>query len=584
MVTRQSALALVVALAAITLIDTTVLDTINQSLFMPAADYERTRREVGFGGIPMEAVEEALDRHLPLDEAVSLAPSVLNHPLFIQRFPEGLYPRRIDAKAAHQVTVDPAAVGIPLAGSVKLLGPRVEAKLVPRHYSVARDFGRTLILVVSLLGLGMAVLAALRRLRGAGRFLLGLTPSLLPAIAFLVGMLVVTLIASLATWMHFRVRWNALASAGLACAIGVSAGWIVQLVRKAALKTRLRAFGGMALTALRRPEVLLGFALLVFTAYFIDRAPLVLWDTRSIWFFRAKQLFFAGRYLRADAVDYFWAHPGYPLLLPSTLAFFSSFGGWDERRAAMGIAVVLATLSSLVFMLARRVLGRWPGTIFAFIPGFYIFNLLVSGYADGPVTLCLLVAVLGFCDEDTEEIGWLGAFSAALLKREGFVLAFVLCVVHSVIGKSCRRRRVSRRALAFLGFLPPLVHGLWASSLGVADAYAEAKLPAKSTEVWSRASIIWDTIHAQVYLRTPAKIGFAGFVLCLVFARKWRRIPSGAGAAITGVAAVAFTYFVFMVTPYDVRWHLANAFQRLVPHAWFMLTLGGVLLASAKES
>jgi hypothetical protein len=580
--TGQPTLALVVALAAIAIVDTYLPDAIRQNLFSPPVDYAQVRRDVGFAGIPVELVAEAIDRRLPANEPVSLAPSIKSNPLIEQRFCEGLYPRRLAGNAVHQVTIAPAAAGVALAGSVKLLGPPTTAKLAPREYqSLSRSPGRALLCVVSILGLGLGVLAGLRRL-GAGRHIKILTPGWLFPTAILVGLMSVALLSCLATWIHLPLPWNVLAGIGLASALGVSVQWIVPLIRQGALKSRARDLARAALSVLRRPEVLLGLTALAFAFYVVDHQPIHMWDARSIWFFRAKQLFFAGRFLPEDAKDYPWAHPGYPLLYPSALAFFSSFGSWDERRAAVAIAVLLAAMSSLIFMLARRTLGRWPGAVVAFIPGLYLFTLLLGGYADGHVTLCLLLAVFGLCSEDTEGIGWLGAFAASLVKREGFVLAVILCAIHTVIGNSSRRRPWPRRAMPFLGFVPPVIYAFWVKHLGVVDAYAGAKLPTQAHEIWTRLSTIWDAMRAHLWLRMPAKIGFVGFLVALVFARNWRRVPGGAAASLTGLAALGFTSVVFLVTPFDLNWHLSRALERLVSHAWLLLAMGGVLLAAGR--
>jgi len=532
----------------------------------------------------MEAVAEAIDRRLPSQEPISLAPSISDNPLLFQRFSEGLYPRRISGKAVHQVTVATTPAGVALAGPAKLLGPPTTPKLAPRGYqSFSRGPVRALVLFVSLLGVGLVVLAGIRRLAGVGGYIAALTPGLLFPTVILLGALSVGLLWSLATFMHVSLRGYVLASAGLAGTLGISVASIVRLIRKGTFKMRARALSRAAVSVLRRPEVLLGLAFLVFAFYIVDRSPIMLWDARSIWFFRAKQLFFSGRLLPEDAGDYWWAHPGYPLLYPAVLAFFSSFGGWDERRAAVAVAVLFATLSSLVFVLARRTLGRWPGAIFAFIPGLYLFVFNLGGYADGYVTLCLLVAVLGFCSDDTEGIGWLGAFSAAMIKREGFVLAFVLCAVHAVISNPCRQRRWSRRALAFVGFLPPALHNLWIKHLGVSDDFAGAKFPHQWHEFWSRFCTIWDAVRAQGWARTPAKIGFAGLMLSLVFAQNWRRSRGGAVASLAGIAGLAFTCVVFIITPSDLNWHIATALERVISHDWLLLAIGGVLLASAKS-
>jgi len=101
-----------------------------------------------FGGIPIEAVAEAIDRRLPPQEPISLAPSISENPLLSQRFSEGLYPRRISSKAVHQVTIATTPAGVALAGPAKLLGPPTTPKLAPREYqSFSRRPVRALVLL-----------------------------------------------------------------------------------------------------------------------------------------------------------------------------------------------------------------------------------------------------------------------------------------------------------------------------------------------------------------------------------------------------------------------------------------------------
>ena len=177
---------------------------------------------------------------------------------------------------------------------------------------------------------------------------------------------------------------------------------VVRLRRGGASWARARELARAALPKLLRVEVLLGFVVLACVIIFIDRSPIVAWDARSIWFFRAKQLFTAGRFLPIDAKTYPWTHPGYPLLYPALAAFFSALRRWDEHMSA--ISVLLASLMSLVFMLSRRALGRWSGLAFAIIPARISSRRATGGYAAAS-SPCLLVAVLGFVDDDTEPVG-----------------------------------------------------------------------------------------------------------------------------------------------------------------------------------
>ena len=402
---------------------------------------------------------------------------------------------------------------------------------------------RALLLFLSVLGLGLAAMASAARLGIAGLRVRALSPGLYLPTAVLAGAVWVALICSVGSWLGVSVHWDLLAGVGLLALFATLALGATRLGRRGVGQALARARA--ALPALLRAEVLIGLVGLAALVYLVDRSPIVAWDARSIWFFRAKQMFIAGRFLPIDARTYSWAHPGYPLLYPSVIAFFSAFGGWDERRGSVAIAVLLGSLLSLVFVLARRTLGRWAGVAFAIVPGAYLLSLGISGMSDGYISLCLLVAVLGFASEETPEpVGWLGAFSAALIKREGFVFAFVLCAFFSLIGAPSRGRRWARRALPFLGFVPFVVHALWVRHLGTVDAYADAKLPAQAHDIWLRVTKIWDAIRTLGFGRSPIRLGVAGLALTVAYAHRWRvarrhdRVadgPRGAGLHVRGV-------------------------------------------------
>jgi hypothetical protein len=571
--------AVAIALAAIALLETPLLDVAADVIAAPPLDYAGARRSQGFAGLPVDEIAASLERYLPVSEPVTLGAGLDKSPLLYQRFCEGLYPRLVVPAAPHVLVNGGPPGGVPLAGGVRLTGPAAPDVRPPgQPQPLSSSPLRALVLFVSLLGCGLIGLASADRLGVAGGRLRTLPPGLVLPVTVLAGALVVGLVCSVTSWLGVTLRWGWLAVAGWIGFLAVVGLVAVRLVRGGAGWARFHARA--PLTGPLRIEVLLGFVTLAAVAYYVDRTPIVAWDARSIWFFRAKQLFLAGRLLPVDANAYPWQHPEYPLLFPALAAFFSALGGWDERRAAVGITVLLASLMSLVFMLARRALGRWSGAAFAIVPCAYLLQGAMIGYADGFITLCLLVAVLGFASDGTEPVGWLAAFAAAMIKREGFIFAVVLGALHSLIGPSSRGRRWSRRALPFLGFLPTVVHGLWVRRIGPPDTYAGSKLPAQAHEAWARLATIWDAIRAQGWARTPAKVGFAGLVLTIAYARRWRFAPSGMMASLTGLVAMGFTFAVFLVTPFDLAWHLSTALDRLVADFGLLLAGGGILLAS----
>ena len=158
------------------------------------------------------------------------------------------------------------------------------------------------------------------------------------------------------------------------------------------------AFRARTVAAARKPENWILAAVLTAVLARMASVPVSLWDGRSIWLLRAHQLRHNGRLAISDALppEYqSWTHPGYPLLFPGWLAHFTAFSsGWDERAAALGIAILLAAVLPLDWALARERLGRWLGAALVFSVFSSVAYLTTGAYADGWLTLLLLLELL----------------------------------------------------------------------------------------------------------------------------------------------------------------------------------------------
>src|SRR5690606_37357055 len=161
-------------------------------------------------------------------------------------------------------------------------------------------------------------------------------------VAVLLGALGRGLFASAATWL--RLAWPRWGVAALGLAGLARAAW------------RARASARGLLRWLRAPEHALFAALL---GGLVARAlllPIAGWDGRSIWLFQAQRLFLHG-FVPVDelrAPETLWSHPDYPLLLPGWMASFSALApAFDERAAALAIAILLGACLALLFALAR---------------------------------------------------------------------------------------------------------------------------------------------------------------------------------------------------------------------------------------
>ena len=336
------------------------------------------------------------------------------------------------------------------------------------------------------------------------------------------------------------------------------------------------AFRARTVAAARKPENWILAAVLTAVLARMASVPVSLWDGRSIWLLRAHQLRHNGRLAISDALppEYqSWTHPGYPLLFPGWLAHFTAFSsGWDERAAALGIAILLAAVLPLDWALARERLGRWLGAALVFSVFSSVAYLTTGAYADGWLTLLLLLELLALADPATERLGWLGAMVVSLLKWEGLVFGATVAAACTLGFRHLRARRAVRRWAPLCVFVPALLHLAWDLLHGVAPSNYQdtpwhlvvAQWPARLHAVVDET---WHLLQVEGYTRCHAVVwaGVAGAFVAGGGAVT-RGLPDRVGRLALGLAALftVFTFGVLTLSPFDPAWHAGTAADRLL--------------------
>ena len=545
--------------------------------------YRAWRNAIGFGGIPMDAIVARLDRSLDPDRPIGFGPGIEADDFLRQRFTEALYPRRIDARSPDRIDLVPADDGTAakVLGSARYRGVDALVELAPpRPDSPARrpppaplelSWIPWLGSCASLLGIG---LLAAKAIPSADR------PSGTRGIVLAV------------------MAWALLlaASAGAATVLEVPIPWIVPAAAGSFLLAGIILFG-----RLRRgrpngsppfrlspgaPESLLMAAVLVLFAARVARFPIVGWDGRSIWMFKAKQLFVHGMIPRNELASpsLQFSRPGYPLMFPACSAFFTSLAGsYDERMASMALPVLLAAFAAGAWTLSRDRLGRWAGAAFC---GFVFFSLehsVGAGYVDGLLCLLIVVEFLAFRDPGSAPIAWCAAAAASLLKREGLILAGVTAAACVAAFRSPRRGSLRARLLPFLLFLPAAGYAVWTDAAGAENAFSAIRWRDVFAGAGERGSIVLQGTAAVVrngainsVVGSPvAAEGLAGALLAIavLVLRRHRPDRTTLLALVLGAAFAAFALGTLFVTPQDLRWHVGTALARLLmlPSVFFVL-------------
>jgi len=588
---RLAPAAVAFALVVHTLFATPLVAAIANLWQMRGSDYADARVRLAFAGVPIDDIRASLDATLSRDSVIALSPAVMADPFLEQRLAEGLYPRRIDRQSPNVLDVvrtaaagpaDAQALGSYGDATLVLRGPplkRVNAE--PRGGLRAGTWLPFLVATCSAGGWGLLVVAVAR--------IESSDPLLVPSTVLLAGAVAIGLLTSVATWLQLPLAGLPLGLIGFLA--GAAAVW--RLGGSGTFLTALRnRVGGAA----GRPENWVLVAALLGVLVRMALLPMTLWDGRSIWLLRAHQIRDAGRFALTDALhpDYAaWTHPSYPLLLPGWLAHFTAFsGGWDERAAGLGIAVLLAAVVPLDWGLARARLGRWLGAAFVLSVFSSVGYLTAGAYADGFLVLLLLLALLALASPAMERVGWLAAAAASLLKDEGLVLGAIVAVTCLLSLPHLRARRPARRFLPLLVFVPMLMHMSWTRVWGVPPPYVNVPWRLAAEQWQARLGIIlaqtWNVLHLEGYTRCHALLwaGMGGALVTLggAVARTLDRVSRT--AIVVAALSAALAFLALMRSPFDLWWHTSTAVDRLLLHAaaFALLAALGVVAACAQPS
>jgi hypothetical protein len=330
------------------------------------------------------------------------------------------------------------------------------------------------------------------------------------------------------------------------------------------------------------------------------------WDAFSIWNLHARFLYRGGAHWRDGFSAIIpWSHPDYPLLLPGAIAHFWSYLGSDEP-AVPGVIGLLFTFSSAgllvsaLWILRGRASAMLGGLALLTTP--FFIELGTSQYADVPLSFFLLATVTLLCLHDCHSsdatasgqpgllvLAALGAGFAAWTKNEG--LLFLCAIVAARVLVFFRPERRSDPGPQ--GPVPRLSDGLVAVTILLA-----AVAPAFLLIAWFKHSIappgdlFSDPATAFHKLIDPTR-----FLAILKWYGKgflrfghWRLLPgtfllpglyfatgveptrnSGPGFRSSRLALVLTLcgYFaIYLITPYDIYWHLRFSLTRLFLHLW----------------
>jgi hypothetical protein len=318
------------------------------------------------------------------------------------------------------------------------------------------------------------------------------------------------------------------------------------------------------------------------------------WDAWALWNVRAKFLVSADTWRNAVSPALAKTHPDYPLLLPAIVA-----RGWvlagEVTDAVPGGVSLLFTLACFgvlggILSVARSVTSALLAVLILFATDVFVAQAAVQ-YADVPLAF-FLIASAGLAVLAAEFPGRPGlavlsgacAGMAAFTKNEGipFVLVSILAVFVFLRGRSARAWLAGAApfaliAAAFVLFAAPGVEQLLKQT--PAQAFGKIVDPARHLAICGQ--FIKGAYQAGFAVTHPVLIfAIAAFILKLRPKAEWRA-PRMAIVMAAGMAAAY--YSVFLLSTYDLDWHLSTATPRLIAQIAPLLLLTAFLLLKRPE-
>lgn len=376
----------------------------------------------------------------------------------------------------------------------------------------------------------------------------------------------------------------------------ISAPWVAlgvaMLFMKGFTRTSFRVdthrltWQGAVLFAVILSQVLYSFA-------YTLSMPLNGWDALFIWFVKARA-FFLDRAVEASFLTdpaYVQDHPDYPLLIPLAVSWiYTAAGAAQEEAGKIIYPLQFAALLSLFYYGVRRLSGsRTAGLLFTALLALTPVVLLhaagfpvqmdsgytgkdMTGYADLALSAYFLGAgifIFLFARDKRGPFAFIASFmlaSGAWTKNEGLTFALLGFIALCVAALLDSRRDLKRFALCLAPLaLFILPWSVYKAVHGLGNEYVQAMGSSVFLSNLSRLSEVIPYVASFMFLK-PGVIGLAWWAYAITTVMGARTILAEKTIALHWLmlGQLGVYIFVYIITPLDLKWHLATSVDRLL--------------------
>jgi hypothetical protein len=314
-------------------------------------------------------------------------------------------------------------------------------------------------------------------------------------------------------------------------------------------------------------------------------APHGEWDAWAIWNLHARFLFGGGDQWR-DLLAVDWSQPGYPLLLPASVARVWAYAGHDTTAGPALVAIVFGVTTVTIVMTTiglDRPRAWIAGALLAGAGSFLV--QIPSLCADVPVACFIVVSLAAACGGEGVLAGRNTPRTAALVsgaagamaawtKNEG--VAFLLVMLLIVAAVTVRRDGGRWLLWWIAGGAPMLAALVWFKLALAPPSWVFVQSPKVYVDLLldPERHAVTASLMAQHLWHWGAPL--AGIIPLLALAAVWLSVVGGGAMRIMAVViALMFVSYglAYLTTPFDITWHVSTSFDRLLAQIWPALVL-----------
>ena len=308
--------------------------------------------------------------------------------------------------------------------------------------------------------------------------------------------------------------------------------------------------------------------------------PTYSWDAWAIWLFHAKRIFFEQSII-AQLDEYaMWTHNDYPVIAPTFAASLATLvGGWNNIFPKL--AFLLMYFPPLI--LSIKIFNVRYHLLFLIL-ALFILNLhFINGYVDGLVAIYFsfssyLVYDI-FVNKQNSFYYLLITFCffviLSLLKNEGIVMVTILLSIMIIINIQKKEIFQNYKKIIFLLFslIPILIWKINCINHNIKNDIINYNVPNILTDrIFDYNS--FKLIFKFLILDTKFILSII-FILIAFYFTKNKKIFYF--SLLVGMSYIFSLFMVYLITPYDLTWHLSSSASRIIMSPVFLFSFFGLL-------